>query len=59
MILCEKKKMDDKCRLLIPTEYVTGAGGKPGGTVYVSFDEDTKEIKIIINTKGGTPHEKQ
>lgn len=59
MILCEKKKMDGKCRLQIPTAFIIEAGGKPDDTVYVSFDEDTKEIKITIKSKGGTPHEKQ
>lgn len=59
MILCQKKKMDDKCRLQIPKAFIIGAGGQPDETVYVSFDEDTKEIKITINAKGGTTHEKQ
>lgn len=59
MILCQKKKMDGKCRLQIPTTFIIEAGGQPDGYVYVSFNEDTKEIKITINAKGGTTHEKQ
>ena len=51
MVLCEKKRMDGKCRLQIPTEYIIEAGGKPDGTVYVSFHEETKEIRIIIQPK--------
>lgn len=43
--------MDGKCRLQIPTEYIIEAGGKPDGTVYVSFNEETKEIRIIIQPK--------
>ena len=46
MVLCERKKLDDKCRLLIPTDYIKASGGRPGGYVYVSYDEDTAEIKI-------------
>lgn len=46
MILCEKKKLDDKCRLQIPTKFIKESGGKPGGIVYVLFDEETGEIKL-------------
>lgn len=51
MILCERKKMDGKCRIQIPTTYILEAGGKPDSIVYVSFDEETKEIKIKIKAK--------
>ena len=48
MQLCEIKRLDDKCRISIPKEYVAGAGGKPNQRAYVSFDEETKEIKITL-----------
>lgn len=48
MILCEIRKMDGKCRLQIPSEFIRLAGGKPDGHVYVRFNERTREIKIII-----------
>jgi hypothetical protein len=44
---------------LIPREYIQLAGGAEDGVCYVTFDEDTKEIKIVIkdNSKknGGVP----
>lgn len=55
MILCEKKKMDGKCRLQIPTAFIIEAGGTPNGMAYVSFDEDTKEIKITVTKKQPDP----
>lgn len=48
MQLCEIKRFDDKCRISIPKEYVAGAGGKPNQRAHVSFDEETKEIKITL-----------
>lgn len=48
MILCETRKLDGKCRLQIPSEYIRLAGGTPDGQVYVRFNEKTKEIKIVI-----------
>ena len=48
MQLCEIKRFDDKCRIGIPKEYVAGAGSKPNQRAYVSFDEETKEIKITL-----------
>ncbi len=59
MILCQKTKFDQKNRVLIPREYIQLAGGAEDGVCYVTYDEDTKEIKIIIknnsNKIGGSP----
>lgn len=48
MVLCQKTKFDQKNRVLIPREYIKLAGGQENGTCYVTYDEATKEIKIII-----------
>ncbi len=48
MQLCEKKKFDNKCRIQIPKSYVAAAGGSPNSYAYVAFDEESKEIKIIL-----------
>ncbi len=48
MILCEIKKMDGKCRLQIPTEFIKSAGGQPDSKVYVRYNEKTREIKITL-----------
>ena len=48
MILCHKTKFDQKSRLRVPLEYIKLAGGKAGCKCYITFNEDTKEIKIII-----------
>ncbi len=48
MVLCEKKMMDGKCRVQIPTAYILEAGGNPDGIVYIFFDKETREIKITV-----------
>ena len=48
MILTEKRKFDQKNRLYIPLEYIRAAGGDPNGEVYVQFDEQTKEIRVVF-----------
>ena len=48
MVLCQKAKFDQKNRILIPKDFIDVAGGVENGTCYVTCDEDTKEIKIII-----------
>ena len=51
MILCQKAKFDQKNRVLVPREYIKLAGGEDNCGCYITFDEDTKEIKIIIKGK--------
>lgn len=48
MILTEKRKLDLKNRINIPIDYIRKAGGGPNGEVYVTFDEETKKIEIIV-----------
>ena len=48
MILCQKTKFDQKNRGLVPREYIKLAGGEENGACYITYNEDTKEIKIII-----------
>ena len=48
MILCHKAKFDQKSRLRIPREYIKLAGGEDDCKCYITFDENTKEIKIIM-----------
>ena len=48
MILMEKRKFDQKNRVNIPLDYIRAAGGDPNGEVYVQFDEQTNEIKILF-----------
>ena len=48
MVLCQKAKLDQKNRILIPRDFIKVAGGEDNGSCYVTCDEDTKEIKIII-----------
>ena len=48
MILCQKSKFDQGNRILIPREYIRLAGGERNGACYITYDEETKEIKIII-----------
>lgn len=55
MVLCVERKMDQKNRLWIPTDFIKKAGGELDGHYYVMFDEDTKEIKIVM--KGGKNNE--
>lgn len=51
MILCQKTKFDQKNRVLVPREYIKLAGGEDNCGCYITFDEDTKEIKVIIKEK--------
>ena len=48
MVLVERRRLDQKTRVHIPSEYIRLAGGHPNGDVYVSFDEQSKEIKIVF-----------
>lgn len=48
MILCQKAKLDKQNRVLIPREYIKLAGGEANGVCYITFDENTKEIRVII-----------
>lgn len=48
MVLCQKTKFDQKNRILIPKEYIRVAGGEENGPCYVTCNEETGEIKIII-----------
>ena len=57
MILCQKTKFDQKNRVLVPHEYIKLAGGEPDGVCYVTYDEDSKEIKIIIKAKENLKNE--
>lgn len=57
MVLCVERKMDQKNRLWIPADFIKKAGGELDGHCYVQFDEDTKEIKIIM--KGGREDERR
>lgn len=47
MILCERKKVSDKGRVVIPADYLKKIGIEPGKEVYITFDEESKEIKIL------------
>ena len=48
MILCQKVKFDQKNRILIPRDYIREAGGSDNCSCYVTFNEATREIKIVI-----------
>ena len=48
MVLCQKAKFDQKNRILIPKDFIEVAGGNDNVSCYVTCDEDTGEIKIII-----------
>lgn len=48
MVLCQKRKVNAKNRIQIPTEIAEGMGIREGDSVYISFDEKTKEIKITL-----------
>lgn len=57
MILCQKTKFDQKNRVLVPREYIKLAGGEDNCGCYITFDEDTKEIKVIIKDKPKNEHQ--
>lgn len=48
MVLCVEKKFDQNNRIFIPADFIRKAGGELDSRCYVMFDEDTKEIKIVI-----------
>jgi len=48
MILCQKAKFDQKNRILIPRDYIREAGGSDNCSCYITFNEATREIKILV-----------
>lgn len=52
MLLCRKVKIDPQGRVQIPKEMMKEAELKPGDTLYVSVDEDSKVFVITQSYEG-------